>query len=93
MCNMHNNDNYFYFYFVYRESSFTMLHFNFTWIDDLLYDSGRHFSNLSDVEINFKLSKGMIAGIICLFVLGFITTRGFWTHLETSPLAVKGCKF
>ena len=47
---MHINDNY--FYFVYKGSCFIMLwHSNFTYMDDLLYDSERHFSNFSDVKI------------------------------------------
>ena len=31
--------------------------------------------------------------LFCLFVSSFCPTREFFTHLETSPLPVKGCKF
>ena len=30
--------------------------------------------------------------LICLFVV-FRPTREFFTHMETSPMPVKGCKF
>ena len=29
---------------------------------------------------------------ICLFVRGFRPTRQFFTHMETTPLPIKGCK-
>ena len=49
-----------------------------------------HFHNLT---INVQYAFNLIKYLVCLLVCGFSSHSKFFTHLERSPLLVKGYKF
>ena len=61
--------------------------------DKLVVNVQNNNVNMRHIYVNLQhIYVDMQPNYVCLFVWGFSPTREFFTHLETSPLNVKGCK-
>lgn len=69
---------------------------NITWYNKLyiwLFTNWLAVRNhMADFNVHIELKQTKPVRLFYLFILGFAPIREFSTHVETSPLTVKGCK-